>query len=190
MKFSMFKDMLDSVEQLGKGIQALKDLPPKDRDRYRRVIGETYSLLDSALTMVINRLGDVTYVDDDDEFSREVRALDNVTEWTQLERDVRLCSNLRATGREMRTLWERLKGRITLKNQGDFDQLVYQCLEQGEGELADFINASLGRLATAETQAAPSGIKDLRTEVQQVREALQAERRDLMERELSFYKSI
>jgi len=190
MEFKMFKDMLDAVEQLAKGVQALKDLPKKDRDRYREVIAETYSLLDSALTMVINRLGDVMHVDDDQAFVHEVRALDNVADWTQLERDVRLCSNLRATGREMQTLWQRLKGRITLKNQEAFDRLVFRCLEQGEGELASFINDSLERLAAAGAASKPTETGKLRTEVRKIREKARKERRALIESELRLHESI
>ena len=186
----MFKDMLDAVEQLGKGIKALTDLPEKDRNRYREVIGETYSLLDSALTMVINRLGDISHIEKDQEFLQSVRELDNLAEWTQLERDVRLCSNLRTAGREMSILWNKLKGRVTLRNQDDFFRLVYHCLEQGEGKLADHINSSLEQLSAAGAAATPEVVKELRGDVISIRRVLQEERRLLIEKELSLYSSI
>jgi hypothetical protein len=57
MEIKVFSDMIDALERAGKGLVALADLSANERQRYREVVGETYSLLDSAIILVIVRLG-------------------------------------------------------------------------------------------------------------------------------------
>ena len=192
MNIKIFSDAIGVLKEVGKGVAALKDLPGKERDHYREVISETYSLLDSAVILVLNRLGDLLQIEEDDVFIRELRGLNNYDEWTGIERAVRLCSNLRAAGREMRKFESKLIDRIALTSPNDFFHLVRVILEQGEKALANFISESLSRLADmadgAEQSAA--GFSEAKGAVRETRDALRKERENLIASEIEFYKYI
>ncbi len=191
MEIRIFKDIIDTIEQLGKGIIALKNLPKKERQHYRDVLSETYSLLDSAVNLVLCRLGDILQIEDRKDFIKELRLLNNFDKWMDIERNVRLCSNLRATGREMQALGDKLLRRISLSKPYDFERLVRQILE-GEGSLADFIGFALSDLANMADMASKSsgGYSKAKQAVRKTRDVLSKERKSLISSEIEFYRYI
>lgn len=191
MDISIFSDIIDTIEQLGKGVIALKNLPKKERQHYRDVLSETYTLLDSAVGLILCRLGDLLQIEDRKDFLKELRSLNNFNEWENIERNVRLCSNLRATGREMQGLADKLLLHISLRNSIAFDRLMYQILES-EGRLADFIGSSLSHLADMADMASKSskGYAKAMKAVRETRDALSKERKSLISSEIEFYKYI
>lgn len=192
MDIKFFSDIIDTLEKVGKGVIALKKIPEKQRKKYREAIGETYTILNSALNLVLNRLGDIMLLDQRADFFGEVKRLDNFEEWRQIEREVRLCSNLRAAGREMKRFGEKFLDKIALRNQESYARLVYQVLEQGESELADLISESLHQLAEKanKTPENSEGYKKLKRAVKRMRDAFRKERMKLISAELNFYKQI
>jgi hypothetical protein len=97
-----------------------------ERQLYRDVVEKTFELLDGAVVLVILRLGDVLVKakTDKDEFLMELGKLDNFEEWLSTERKVGLCSQLKASGCEMDSLWTGLKDRLSLKNRDDLQRLI------------------------------------------------------------------
>jgi hypothetical protein len=190
MEIKVFSDMIDALEKAGRGFVALVDLSASERQRYREVLGETYSLLDSAIMLVVIRLGDLLQLSDQDRISflEELRGLDNFKEWSRIERDVRLCSNLRAARRDMSTLGNRLRVQVAVGNSPDFRDLLDFVLES-EGSLADFISNSLTKLAQLadEAQSGSRGYKRAVKAVHETRESLKMERQKLITSEIKFY---
>ena len=125
-------------------------------------------------------------------FFDEVKRLDNFEEWHQVERDVRLCRSLRATGREMSILGERLKNMIALRNKEKFSFNVFNILEVGERELADLIADSLYKLVikAEKTPEDSEGYKKLKRAVKKMRDTFRKERMKLISAELEFFKQI
>lgn len=73
----------------------LRNIPRNKRAEYREAVGKSYQLLNSATNLIILRLGDILLLEKPSAFISEMRKLDNIEEWMTLEREVRLCSNLR-----------------------------------------------------------------------------------------------
>ena len=165
---------------MGKAANSFKkltSLPKDERDEYREKLNETFTLLDTTLTLLIIRLGDVMLQEDDYEFRSELERLDNYDDWLRIERDVRLCRNLKITAREMETIRKRLVGKLAFH---DWDDLVGYIREilLGEQELANFVSRSLFQLATMEAQSdqeltqARKAVKEFRTELRTQRRLL------------------
>jgi len=192
MDIKFFSDMIDTLEKIGKGLIALKKVPEKQRKKYQEAIGETYTLLNSAINLVLNRLGDIILIDEQAEFFNEVKRLDNFEEWRQVEREVRLCNSLRATGREMRRFGEKFLDKTALRNKENFSFLVFDVLEVGERELADLIGESLYQLVEKanKTPENSEGYKKLKRATKKMRDAFRKERMKLISAELEFYKQI
>ena len=192
MEIKVFSDMINALEQVGKGILSIKDLQVRKRQHYRKVIDETYRLLDSAILLVLNRLSNLLLIEKQEDFIRELRGLDNFTEWTNIERQVRLCNNLHTTGREMEDLYNKLIDRISLRNPGEFQNLTWALLYEGEAGLANFISKSLKNLSEMADTAAQSSddYEKVRKAVRKTRNALRKERLNLISSEIKFINQI
>jgi hypothetical protein len=180
MEFKLFTDLIDAIGKVASGLKALSNFPKAERDKYRKVMAETYQLIDSALNMVIIRLGDILLIGDDSTLIDEAAKLDNNSDWYQVERDFRLCSSLRAVVRETETLRTQLAGSLSAK---DWDALLEQMhtVLAAENELAEFISKAFQELAlTARTNfPIPPDIKSLKKNVETFRNSLIKERRHL-----------
>ena len=194
MSFQELSAMINSVMELGKAAVALKDVPDKQREHYREIIDETYSLLDSALMLIIRRLGDLLLIEETDKarFANELKRLDNYGEWEQLERDVRLCRPLRAASREMESIHTKLKDKISIKDRESLDHLIRYILREGEGSLANFISSSLYELSTKLDEACDRSevYKRAIDAVHKTRDTLREERKRLIQSQVDFYNII
>jgi len=181
MEFKLFSDIIDSIEKVIKGISALKELPQQERNHYREIINDTCVILDSAILLVVNRLGDILMNNDIGKFSEELQTLDNFQDWLKLERDVRLCNNLRVAGREMNSLWSKSSDRLDFQDIKEFKRFM-QDIEHGERELANYISLSLARLAENGrlVNRAPLTIDNAKRTVRGVKNALLNERKHLI----------
>jgi hypothetical protein len=192
MEIKIFSDFLSLIEGIAKDVATLAKLPERERKRHMAVLDETLVLLDSALLLIINRLGDIMHEaerEPPNAFAEELGKLSNTQEWMRIERDVRLCSNLRAAGRELNSLAGRLSGRVSLKDQSSFNTLIWQVLE-GEGRLADFVSHSLSSLAAMADSAAQSAeeFDKAYSLVRRTRDALLSERRRLVSMQVEAFK--
>lgn len=192
MDLKIFSDFYATLKQIATDIAGLKGLPEKERCRYRDLIDETFRLLDTALLLIITRLGHILNVadkPDEAEFWQELRGLGNEQDWLKLERDVRLCSNLRAASRQMAHLEDSLKGRLVVKDPQAFGRLVWQVLE-GEGSLADFIQHLMADLAAlgAGATTAPAAFETAQSKVRTAREALLEKRHQLITQQLEVFQ--
>jgi hypothetical protein len=80
MEMQLFTDLIDALSKVSDGLKTLTDFPKSERDKYRQILEETYRLIDTTLNMVIIRLGNILYLNDDSEFISEVVKLDNFQE--------------------------------------------------------------------------------------------------------------
>jgi hypothetical protein len=186
MQLSVFKDAVDALEKLARDLVELKNIPRKKRAQFREAVAKSYQLLNTATNLVFLRLGDVLLLQDRAAFVSELRKLDNNAEWINLERDVRLCSNLRDVHGTMDTLLSRMV-HFPGRDWSNARVLVDQLLER-EGTLADYIGGRLSHLAREAGQAATSenGYQKARLAVQRVRDNVKRERARLLRSEVKF----
>jgi anthranilate phosphoribosyltransferase len=190
----MFSEAYSAIRELVNDLVALQGLPAEQRKKHLRVVHETLGLLDQAISLVVTRLRDVLHVAAEEgtaAFASQLRRLDNVAEWYQLEREVRLCSSLRSASREMEGIVSKLGNRLTLKNPDQFDMLIRGILE-GEGRLADHIGVKLQKLAalSGDAQSSEEGFQRARDEVRSALDVLLNERQALIKTELEVYDLI
>jgi hypothetical protein len=182
MVIGIFSDMVNAVKVIAK----FAAIPEGEREHYREVMGDTYELLHSATSLVQNRLSRLLQIDDQGVFIRELRGLDNLDEWKDMERNVHFCHKLDAARYEMQTLMGRLKG-LSVPNWDDLNRHVDRVFVR-EGTLAEFINYSLLHLARMSDDAARSstGYEMARKAVLETRDAVDKERNSLISSEREF----
>jgi hypothetical protein len=191
---NMLSDAYSALRELVKDLVALQGLPGEQRKKYLTVVHETLGILDQAIGLVVTRLRDVLHVAAEEgpaAFVSQLRRLDNVDEWYQLERDVRLCSSLRSASRDMEGIVSKLGNRLTLKNPDQLNVLIRGILE-GEGRLADHIGVELQKLAalSRDAQSSEDGFQRAQEKVRSALDALLKERHALIKTELEVYDLI
>jgi hypothetical protein len=194
MDVKLFSDAYAVLRELVKDLVALQGFPAEQRKKHLRVVYETVGILVQAIGLVVTRLRDVLHVAAEEgpaAFASQLRRLDNVDEWYQVEREVRLCSSLRSASREMEGVVSRLGNRLTLRNPDQFNVLIRGILE-GEGRLADHIGLELQKLAALSEDARSSedGFRRAQEEVRSALDALLKERHALIKTELEVYDLI
>jgi|SRR5262245_8599735 len=190
MEVKIFTDVIDALEKVGKALVSLKNIPKEKRERYLTAVTDAFTLLDSAVTLVIIRLGDVAASENEAELSSELLRLDSSKEWLAIERDVRLCRNLRIAHAEVDSFVLSFMVKLSGRDWDNVRCLVDRVLER-EGELADFIASSLSHLAGfARAQTSdPTALTKARAEIDTTASAVKAERRRLIASELEFLKA-
>ncbi len=150
--------------------------------------------IDSALLLIINRLGDILLIEKTDRsrFRQEVYSLDSYAAWNTLERDVRLCRSLRSMYTEMRSMLTKVRDRISLNDGAALELLVSSILYEGEGSLAAFISESLHNLSVKlDTQDESSEIyKNTLEEILNTRKILIDIRRNAIKSQIKSYELI
>jgi hypothetical protein len=171
---SLLSDSVEVVERVAKDVGQLEGLPGRQRDRYRRVVNETFELLHQTVSLPINALGDLLLTPEPAAFAEKLARMGNFQAWRDLEHQVRLSRNLRAAGREMEGLGDRLTGRVAVRDWPAFKELVRRLVE-GEGGFADMVFQSLYALSTrsGEALAGAAAYKRLREAVRRSRTKLE-----------------
>jgi hypothetical protein len=186
MVFKLFTDLIDALEKVAKGFKALKDIPKKERDKFREVMDETYRLIDTTLNMVIIRLGDILLPKNAHEFAEEVSKLNNYDGWVQAEREFRLCRSLRVALRETQSLSNRLIGSLSTQDWGALLHQMESVLAT-EGEVALFIGKKFYKLVDSASKETPD---KTRKKVIEFRNALKTERETLIKQEIELYSIV
>jgi hypothetical protein len=188
MELKLFSDLIDTLGKVVTGLKTIVNLPRDQREKYRQTLDDTYRLIDTTLNMVIIRMGDVLLHSSNKDFLRETAQLENYDEWMQAEREFRLCRGLRAALSETQTLYNQLAGSISTH---DWKALLQQmkAILATEGEVAEFIAQRFNSLAAAAQNATlnATSIATVRNEVKKFRQALIAERQQLIKQELDLY---
>jgi nucleoside phosphorylase len=91
---TIFSDPTNALDKLANAVIKPKGIPKRQLKRYQDAVAESYSYLNSAANLVLFRLGDLQNMKKAD-FLNDLHQLDNIEGWHTLERNVRLCSNLR-----------------------------------------------------------------------------------------------
>jgi hypothetical protein len=185
----VFSNTVDALEKLSKLAAQATGMPGRRRGRYLAAVQEAYQLLNAATNLVILRLGDLSHQKKKD-FLAGLEALDNMGEWMDIERQVRLCSGLRSTHTELDTILTRMS-MMRGRDWGTMRALVDQVLNC-EGTLANLISAKLSTLARRAVKAAksPDEYKEARGAVITLRDAVIKERQRLMQAETAFLDAI
>lgn len=185
---------------LDRSINLLIDIAPKlanlsknEREEYRSKIEETYRLFDEVIVVMMNRLGTIKSISDDniDEFFKQLLLLNSIEEWVRVERDVRLCKPISDAMREMDSILPKLKAKLSLKD----DQKVYDLfaiMATGRGSFADYITESIEYLVAMSQSKLPSrdNFLEMRDLVNKKYKELGQKRRELITAELEMYKFI
>jgi hypothetical protein len=190
MGLKVFSDAIDALEKLADAVIKVKNIPKNRRKRYRQAVSQSFELLNAAMNLILLRLGDLLLIEKKTDFIRELKKLDNNKAWLELERDVRLCSNLRATHMDM----DGVLSRMIHFGQRDWDKarlLVDQLLER-ERSLADYISNKLQSLAHRASNAQKSNeqYKKTRTAVGRFRNSVRKERLRLIRSETAFLDAL
>lgn len=177
--------IVEAIRQISNGVKKVNEFTRDERKKYRKLIDESYILLDSAILLIINRLGDLLNEEEEHEFRDKLKELNNVTEWYDLERDVRLCKNLRYARCEMDRLLDKLKQYVSVSDPKTLNLLIYSIFE-AEDKLANYIGQSLDNLASMHIEDYDIAKK----EVQKIRDGLKEIRGKLITQQVEILKSI
>jgi hypothetical protein len=192
MEVKIFTDVIDALQKVGEAIISIKNIPKAQRKRISLAVEESFTLLNSAINLVLHRLGDLLSEDSRSEFIRELKKLDNDREWWELERDVHLCRGLREAHPEIDSFrLSKMPLRLGSRDWENVRVLVDEVLER-EGELAKFIGRKLSTLSAMAEQAKSSdeGYKKTIASIKRVQRKLRKDRKRLLASELSFVESI
>ncbi len=193
MGIEIIRDAIDLLEKVGKAISILSNIPKKTRERYRDALDDTFLMFDSTLNMIILRLGDMLFGDarnDDQLFINELYRLDNWDEWHQIERDLRICSNLRELKSEVNSLGHSAD-RFMVNDWNQLINFIDNALAT-EGELAFTIQSILSQLSSKVSDAEKSSkeLEKVKEEVRDFRKLLRKERLDLIKRQIELFAII
>ena len=179
----LFSDFEAALRQAAIDVAALANIPKKQRRQYLETISDAYRLMDTTLSLVINRVTELVNDAHEGKLLRyKVGELAYYQPWLDAERHLRLCDNLRFTGREMRSIPGHVAGRFSTH---DWEALreLFETFTEGEAALARKIAATMDEVA-ARAGAAATDTEVLEA-LQEARSDLQAERRRLIEAELA-----
>ena len=190
--------LLDSV--LDKSINLLIDVAPKlanlpknERDYYRMKIEETYRLFDQVIMLIMNRLGTIKSLpdNDEDEFFKQLRLLNNVEGWIDKERDVRLCKPISDALREMNSILPKIKAKLSLRDDDEVRRM-FEIMASGRGFFADYITKSLEDLTKLEEKQPHSHERylEVRQMVKKKYEEVSQKRKELIAAEMKLYDVI
>ena len=184
-------EIADTVERFGEAVVALEAVPGEERAQYRKVVADTFDILQQAISLPANRLTKLLAMTDENRFADELVLLAEFEGWERLERAASLCEPLRACGREMDGLFDRLKGRLATRHWKRLRELTEHLLG-GEAEFAYLISASLRRLSgmADAARSSPAGFRRARQAVERTRDHLQDLRRRLLAKQVEFYEAI
>jgi hypothetical protein len=187
MDLKLFTDVLDAIEKAFKAIKVMANLPKQTRDELRGTFDDTFKLLDTSLSMIIIRLGEIIRITEDANFIKEVNQLSNDVSWTQSEREFRLCKSLRHAVNEIGRLRNKILSHISVQ---DWDALQSQMesILWSEDKLGNYIAAkflSLSGLNVIEGQPT----QQIRNELKQFQDSLNNERRILISMEIDLYSN-
>jgi len=191
MDIKLFSDLIDALGKVMSGLKTITNLPKAERDQYRATIEDTFRLIDTTLNMVIIRLGDIQLEQNKNEFLNEVMKLDNWDEWLKVEREFRLCRSLRVAVREADDLIGKLRSKVSTKDW----ELVLELMRGtlcAEHEVAEYVGDQFRDLANAArlTNGHTQDIQTIRAQVQDFRDAMNGERRNLIRLESELYENV
>jgi len=194
---NLYKKIREAVKIIAQDIASLENIPRNIRKEYIDVIDETMTLLCTTLEMVMTRLQDLLILarspadGDRATFITELLNLDYWAEWERVERDFRLCSNLRLRAREMEGLFDNIGSRIGLRDFNSFKEAISRIIWT-EAELAGFIVESLREIADLGAFANQSEEKfeNAKEEVKKTRDAFRNERLKLIETQIEIMRLI
>ena len=193
-QIALFKDLYEALRRVVADVRALAELPNARRTEVLEAISSAYEILDQATGLVISPFGKVIERGDlgkRKEFVELLVHLEYTGEWYEIEREMAMCSALRATHGELRRLLPGLLSRKSVKDWETLDGRIEQILSS-EGELAEHITNTLIDLSNmaVDARSSAAGFQRARQAVAAARRSLQAERRTLIRDETAIYDLI
>lgn len=189
MSVKFFSDIIDAIGKVWDSIKGIANIPKKERAKNRDQFIDTLDLMDHAILLINTRLRDILGIIKEgnlDRINEELYRLGDFDEWLQIERDVRLCRNLRIAKREMESTVDRFKAWISIK---DIHELAtrFDNIFTGETELADYITSCLDDLANFQYE---NELEKIENEVLSYKDKLREERFKLIDLEKNIIEII
>ena len=185
-----FSNVIDVIGKVWDVIKGIANIPKKERAKYRDQFSDTLKLLEQAILLIHIRLRDLLGILREgnlDTLRNELYLLGDYDKWLQIERDVRLCRNLRITRREMDGIIEKFKQKISIN---DVDELHknFDTIFSNEGELANFIASSLNQL-TNQSNFNDNELKNVENQIISFKDKLNEERLKLINLEIKIIET-
>ncbi|KKK46378.1 hypothetical protein LCGC14_3163990 [marine sediment metagenome] len=185
-----FSNVIDVIGKVWDVIKGIANIPKKERAKYRDQFSDTLKLLEQAILLIHIRLRDLLGILREgnlDTLRNELYLLGDYDKWLQIERDVRLCRNLRITRREMDDIIEKFKQKISIN---DVDELHknFDTIFSNEGELANFIASSLNQL-TNQSNFNDNELKNVENQIISFKDKLNEERLKLINLEIKIIET-
>ncbi|KKL87593.1 hypothetical protein LCGC14_1933170 [marine sediment metagenome] len=188
---NVFLDVVDVIGKIWGSIKRIAKIPKEERAKYRDQFSDTLKLLEHAILLIHTRLRDLLGIireGDLVELRKELFELGDYGKWLQIERDVRICRNLRIAQREMSSIIEKFKKKISIKDVDEFNKNFERIL-RGEQELADYITSSLKQL-TSLSDFNDNELEDVENQIITFKEKLNEERLKLIKLEIRIIETI
>jgi len=196
----VFSAAIAALERLGGLIRDAVQIPKRRRKEYLDAVTDAFTLLQTAVLLVETRLGDLLRIQDDPaldngakqrRFVQELAGLDNTKRWLELEREVALCRSLQLTSNRLGDAANVVVNGLAFKDQQAIYSLIDDVLER-ERMLAEHISSSLVQLSdmAPAARASADGRAAAWRAVERQRKRVTAERRQLIEAERTFLRSL
>jgi hypothetical protein len=182
-----FSDLTNTAIELG---NSLMSLPSEKRESFRNVVDETYQVINTAIVIVINRLGKIIEIGNNhQELKRQLTGLNNAEEWEEIHQKVYTCNLLRAIRKEMDSLRASVTNKLSGSSVKELKILMDVALRE-EKQLGIYINNHIKQMAQLADAVVPGENKAILDSVKSVREKLKAEQMRLMDEHIKFYDLI
>jgi len=191
MEENVFSIVIDVIGKVWKSIKRIAKIPKKERAKYRDQFSDMLKLLEQVILLIHTRLRDLLGIIEEGDLvtlRKELFLLGDYDKWLKIERDVRLCRNLRIARREMDGIIEKFKKKISIKDVEELNNNFERIL-RGEQELADFITSSLKQL-TSLSNFTDNELGDVENQIITFKEKLNEERLKLIKLEIRIIETI
>ena len=190
----VYTTLRDDLFLVAKDVYALRNVSKDIRKSHLNMLDDTMTLLIASVEMMIFRLGDILNLHREGsyaKFTTELQELDYEGKWLSVERDLRLCRNLRWSIREMDGIINRIGNRFSVRDPKELKDRLEKIL-QTETELAGFIASLLHDLANLASQIdnGQLSMAEAYDNIEDERKELNSLRRDLIKTQVEIIELI
>jgi hypothetical protein len=183
------KDTMTLGRTLVKAGAEIALFPDKRRTEYSELIDRAFALLVDqveAVRRALREIDDECNAGDQEGVVEHLKRLESSSEWEHMERDMRMCAQLRLLHSRMHGFFGEHADKITGVNRKELLNLINRMIHGGEGRMADYITQNLSGIA-GKRKLIEQGIlslKQLRSELVVPINKLTKARKALIELEL------
>src|SRR5947209_4132550 len=151
--------------------------PEKRRAGYSELIDKAFaSLLDQieAVRRALREIDEECAQENKDRVVEHLKRLGNSSEWERMERDMRMCAQLRSLHSQMHGFFGEKSDKLAGVSREELLSLINYMIHGGEDRMADYVTEHLASLAATSSRIAKGdlSLKKLRSELEGPIEAL------------------